>query len=62
MKTGLNTFKKLLQGKVGMLFNSSDAEGSNISEISSLEVLYKIPKHSGVPVFFYLTTPNKTVI
>ncbi len=61
-ETGLNTFKKLLQGKA-YVSNSSDAKDALIFEISSLEVLYKIPKRSfGVPVFFYLTTPNKTVI
>lgn len=61
-ENGLMIFKKLLQGKANVS-SGSDATDALIFEISSLEVLYKIPKRSfGVPVFFYLTTPNKSVI
>lgn len=61
-ETGLNTFKKLLDGRA-YVSNGDDAKDALIFEISSLEVLYKIPKRSfGIPVFFYLTTPNKTVL
>ena len=61
-ENGLFTFKKLLNGKANVS-NGADAKDALIFEISSLEVLYKIPKRNfGVPVFFYLTTPNKTVI
>ena len=61
-ENGLLTFKKLLNGKANVS-NGADAKDALIFEISSLEVLYKIPKRNlGVPVFFYLTTPNKTVI
>ncbi len=61
-ETGLNTFKKLLMGKANVS-GGNDAKDALIFEVSSLEMLYKIPKRSfGVPVFFYLTTPNKTVI
>lgn len=61
-ENGLATFKKLLQGKAN-ISSGADAKDALIFEISSLDVLYKIPKRSfGVPVFFYLTTPNKTII
>ena len=61
-ENGLITFKKLLNGKANVS-NGADAKDALIFEISSLEVLYKIPKRNfGVPVFFYITTPNKSVI
>ena len=61
-ENGLITFKKLLNGKANVS-NGADAKDALIFEISSLEVLYKIPKRNfGVPVFFYITTDRKSVV
>lgn len=61
-ETGLQTFRKLLTNKANVLTDENGRDAI-IFEIPSLEVLYKIPKRDfGVPVFFYLTTPNKTVL
>ncbi|MDE7169592.1 MAG: HDOD domain-containing protein [Mucispirillum sp.] len=59
---GLRTFKKLLEGKASVSAKE-DARDALIFEVPSLEVLYKIPKRSfGIPTFFYITTPNKSVL
>lgn len=61
-ETGLQTFRKVLTNKANVLTDENGRDAI-IFEIPSLEVLYKIPKRDfGMPVFFYLTTPNKTVL
>lgn len=61
-ENGLMIFKTLLMGKADVS-TGADARDALIFEISSLETLYKIPKRNfGMPVFFYLTTPNKCII
>lgn len=59
---GLQNFKTLMMGSMNA--TSKDVEGrcAIIYEVSSLEVLYKIPKRFDIPTYFYVTTNENTVI